>query len=165
MKSWLLEPKRSNGPSYLSLSRFKPLEFREKKLSPWCSPTPLEACVQLDRCPSYPSKTQEERERPELLERKRRRVPKTLTGVTKGAPLHSLSRPLFPLFLQVIRVADSPLVALPTSPASSNTRPATQVSRDLEVGVAASLLLPAGRNFFPIVLFLKNRKNTLLVTI
>ena len=54
--------------------------------------------MQLDQCPSYPSKSQEEGERPELLERKRRRVPKTLMGVTKGAPIHSLSRPLFPLF-------------------------------------------------------------------
>ena len=88
----------SNGPSYLSPSRFKPLGFQEKKRSPWCSPTPLEACVQLNQCPSYPSKSQEEGERPELLERKRRRDPRTLTGVTKGAPLHSLSRPLLPLF-------------------------------------------------------------------
>ena len=38
MKSRLLESKRSNGPSYLSLSRFKPLGFREKKLSFWFSP-------------------------------------------------------------------------------------------------------------------------------
>ena len=33
VKSRLLEPKRSNGPSYLSLSQFKPLGLREKKLS------------------------------------------------------------------------------------------------------------------------------------
>ena len=94
----IAEAGRSNGRFFFSLSRFKGLGFLEKKPPPWCSPTPLEACVQLDQCPSYPSKSQEEGERPELLERKRRRGPKTLTGVTKGVLLHSLSRPLFSPF-------------------------------------------------------------------
>ena len=80
MKSRLLESKKSNGPSYLSLSRFKPLGFQEKKLSFDSDQPVLEACAQLDLCPSYPSKSQEERGRLELLERKRKKRPLGLDG-------------------------------------------------------------------------------------
>ena len=104
MKPRLLEPRRSNGPSYLSHSRFKPLGFLEKKPSLRFSPVPLEACVQLERCPSYPSKSKEEGKRSELLEWKRRRVPQASTGVTKGASLSffSSSSP-FSLFCRLSR--------------------------------------------------------------
>ena len=112
--------------------------------------------MQLDRCPSYPSKSEEEREHLELLEKK---SPQDLDGCDKRSSSFMLFLVLsFLPFLQVISVADGPLAELPTPPASSKTRLAIQIPGDLEVGVAASLLLPAGSNLFPFILFLRKEK-------
>ena len=109
--------------------------------------------MRLDLCPSYPSKSQEERGRLELLERKRKKRPLGLDGCDK----RHLSLILFLVpsalpFLQVIRVADSPLAALPTPPVSFKSRLANYISGDFAVGEAASLLLPAGSYYFPLTL-------------
>ena len=70
--------------------------------------------MQLDRCPSYSSKSQEERECPELLERNRRRVPRALTGVTKGASLSfSSSSSLSSLFCRLSQWQSSQRHRLP----------------------------------------------------
>ena len=79
-KIQIAEAGRSNGPCVFSLSRFKGLGFLEKKWSFDSDQPELEACAQLDLCPSYPSKSQEEQGRLELLERKREKRPLGLDG-------------------------------------------------------------------------------------
>ena len=57
-RSQIAEAGRSNGPFFFSLPRFKGLGFLEKKPSFLDSDQlVLEACVQLDLWPSYPSKS------------------------------------------------------------------------------------------------------------
>ena len=76
----IAEAGRSNGPFFFSLPRFKGLGFLEKKPSFDSDEPVLEACAQLDLCPSYPSKSQEEQGRLELLEMKREKRPLGLDG-------------------------------------------------------------------------------------
>ena len=141
MKPRSLKPRRSNGPPYLSPSRFKPLGFLWRNRHFLFSQSRVGSVGQLDWRPSYPSKSQEERGRPELLEKKRK---KRLSGLDRCEKRY-LSLILFLIlpFLQVTLVVGSPLTELPMPPDSNKT---CQDSMSPRNDIAAPLPLPAGRN-------------------
>ena len=109
--------------------------------------------MQLDLCPSYPSKSQEEGGRLEQLEKKRKKRPLGPDGCDKRYfSLIPFLVPSFLPFVQVTLMAGSPLAVLPKPPVSSKSRHAIQISGDLEVIVTALRPLcdetrPRGRRF------------------
>ena len=120
--------------------------------------------MQLDQCPSYPSKSQEERGRPELLERKRKKRPLSLDGCEK----RYLSLILFLVpsvlpFLQVTLVAGSLLAELQTPPASTKTLSAITIPGVLELTLPLHCHCPLAAISLSSVLFLP--KITSLITV